>query len=95
MVTVIGAFATLVMRYGTYLPRAMFPGVSADSPVSDYVIWLWFVFLAPTYHIGTLLRIPHGSWLWGPMEILVNTFLFFLFGTVLGVVVRALKNPRR
>ena len=92
---VIGALVTLIMTYGTYLPHVLFPGVPPESPLPDFLFWLYLVLYAPTYHLCTLFGIAQGNWLLGPLEIVVNTSLCFLFGTILGLVLNALKKAKK
>jgi hypothetical protein len=77
-----------------YCTRSDF-GLSPDSIITACAVWLGFLLFAPTYHIGTMIGIPHGNWFWGPMEILVNTLLFFLIGGILGASTRAIAKWKK
>jgi hypothetical protein len=92
--TATGALATLTMSALDIALRALSLELPRYSAFSDCLFLLFMALTYPAAKIGDLLGIPQSAsiWLWTGMAVFVNTFLFFLLGTVVGWLITRTKT---
>lgn len=81
----LGALVTIapLLYQALHLPPLESP---KSSLIFQFGFALTFVLIAPAYHVGKLLGVPQSAnvWVWNALMIIVNTSISFLFGTIIG-----------